>query len=220
MWTWLAVTLKRALPLLLVGAIVWILAMIPRIGTVVVVIAKFLYLCRLIEPKLAGVCLLLMLVGGHLGALLFQTFVGTRSLSNELCEYYSIRFALLNGSTYDDACRKRRQLVKRQLPLLLGFTMPFWLVMAFVPGGAAIYSLTPGFYIHNIFLKKKKRTKKIVLTTTKHSNLKLIRLLCCFNKCFTRKRTAISFKTEMNVLFKYNIYFRQKHFNSTILREL
>lgn len=217
LWTWLAVSLKRALPLLLVGAIVWILAMLPRIGTVVVVIAKFLYLCRLIEPKLAGVCLLMMLVGGQLGALLFQTFVGTRSLSNELCEYYSIRFALLNGSTYDDACRQRRQLVKRQLPLLLGFTLPFWLVMAFVPGGAAIYSLTPGIAFIIYFWKKKTNKKKLC---NNNKTFKLIRLLCCFDKCFAWKRTTISFKTEMNVLFKYNIYFCRKHFNSTIHREL
>jgi hypothetical protein len=141
---WLVVWLKRSIPFALIGVVVGLLTLVPKIGGMFLFLAQLIFLCRIIEPKLAALAMLGVLLTGGVGALCYKAFVGARSLAGDLTDYYALRVARGNGADLTQAMRQRRALVRRELALTIGFAAPFWTAMALVPGGAVVYCIAPG----------------------------------------------------------------------------
>jgi hypothetical protein len=159
MRVWLPVHLARALPLLLLGSVLWIATKFPLVGPLFAALGNFAVAKSVIgDTKAAALAALAIFVTGALGASLFKVFLTARSLGAEQCDLYLYRVLeadlpsvdASNASNaamrqrYKNVLSKRRQFYKHNLAFVVGFALPFAMVLLFVPLGFAIYVVAMG----------------------------------------------------------------------------
>ncbi len=156
MRVWLPVHLARALPLLLLGSVLWIATKFPLVGPLFAALGNFAVAKSVIgDTKAAALAALAIFVTGALGASLFKVFLTARSLGAEQCDLYLYRVLEADlpsadasnaamRQRYKNVLSKRRQFYKHNLAFVVGFALPFALVLLLVPLGFAIYVVAMG----------------------------------------------------------------------------
>jgi hypothetical protein len=157
---WLPVHLARALPLLVAGAVVWVGSKFPLIGPLFVIAGNFSVLKSVLRGAdsimLAAALALAIFVTGTFGAAMFKLFLTSRSLGAEQCDlflYRELEAEVPSADTptnaamrarYVEVLKKRRHFYERNLAFVVGFALPFAVILLFVPFGFAIYVVAMG----------------------------------------------------------------------------
>jgi len=158
MSVWLPVHLSRALPLLAVGAILWLASKTPLIGPLATGVGHFLVLRSILhDSKIAAGAAVAVFVTGWLGSALLTLFFSARSLGAEQCDLFLFRhLELLPPSQLGDESdvsarrryvailQRRKHFYADHLAFVVGFAAPFAVVTLYVPFGFASYVIAMG----------------------------------------------------------------------------
>lgn len=153
---WLPVHLKRTLPLLAAGLVLWLFSNVPVFGVVFTAIGHFALLWSVFASRRLALWLTVAIAcTGAVGLHGLRILLATRSLGSEQCDLFLYRFFartenLAEGANTSDAAkykqtlRKRREFIHSHLPFVLGFALPYALAIQFVPFGVAVYVVAIG----------------------------------------------------------------------------
>lgn len=157
MSVWLPVHLSRALPLLAVGAILWLASKTPLVGPLATGIGHFFVLRSILQDaKVAAGAALAVFLTGSIGSSALTLFLTARSLGGEQVDLFLFRhLELLPPSQlgegdvsarkrYVGILQRRKDFYREHLAFVVGFAAPFAAVTLYVPFGFVSYVIAMG----------------------------------------------------------------------------